>query len=801
MCKFSIRKLVAVLAVGVLLCVTTASAMIIEPLRFEQYAFRDLETLQSSPPTYIGGCVVDFEPDPAEGFLNVAVFIPGLSTEPMWVVRNLRIHEATGGVPFETITCTFPMDELGIENGMPISDIQYSYEVLPTPLLIADSALWLASQPVDRIEPVMQVVNDVGQGIPEVDDELEDATPDVWFSTTDAAGVDTVYSNIGCYMPNIDLGGTGDANDVNGCMPASCANSLEWLKKLYPDITFPHSSRSVMNQLGRLAGRTGPQGVWAADIAKAKLDFIEAHKLPIHVKIQSNRHEGDIKSSSGHTKCDDKDGAANQWPTRDFIMSEAKKGEDVEVCVTWYYLDATSGKWVSVGAHALVLTGARVTAGVYKIKLKDDRYQGEPGGLRERPSDVINVGTAVEIPGLKYVIPSGKPGAGQTARPFVSAVVSESRDTTVTHPGDTETVSKYCQYIKRTVPKGGSITFTFPDTGSTRCYNGTVVLREPAGQYGHDIGLGQWNLNRGKSRTYTNNHNKPVVIMLHNDDKAGGQTPYPGFDVGISISTPDSTSKAATGEVDPFNPQEYGGFSLGGSDNSSEGYSQTYLGTSVMVGPMLENLDLAQVPARIAEFSPGTRDLHLMADSAAWNIYWEHLGFVLDVLEVTTPGDLFVECPVNGFMATIPIVVPGRYELNLGMMPMTPNFELILHAQNNLDMIIDSIGVPSLVAVDVSDVPSIEPNGVYLSAADPNPFNPRTRFRYGLTETGRVDIAVFDVRGHRVATLLNEVMAAGDHQVYWDGRGDNGLLAASGTYVCRLVAGTQVRTTRMMLLK
>ena len=201
------------------------------------------------------------KPDPVQGFLNVAATIPGLSTQPMWIVRNMLIHEIGEGVPFETVTNTFPMTDLGIETGMVALEIHYSYEVMNTPLLIDDSAAWLASQPLDRFSPVDQVVDEISHGVVVPENEIDSIDPQAWFSTTDAAGTDTVFCNIGCYMPNIDLGATGDANDLRACYPAGCSNSLQWLKKKYGDITFPHSQRSVMNQLGKLAGRTGPQGV------------------------------------------------------------------------------------------------------------------------------------------------------------------------------------------------------------------------------------------------------------------------------------------------------------------------------------------------------------------------------------------------------------------------------------------------------------------------------------------------------------------------------------------------------------
>ncbi|OGC92419.1 MAG: hypothetical protein A2W25_17105 [candidate division Zixibacteria bacterium RBG_16_53_22] len=78
----------------------------------------------------------------------------------------------------------------------------------------------------------------------------------------------------------------------------------------------------------------------------------------------------------------------------------------------------------------------------------------------------------------------------------------------------------------------------------------------------------------------------------------------------------------------------------------------------------------------------------------------------------------------------------------------------------------------------------------------PNPFNARTTVGYAIPEAGHVRLDLFDVSGRKVATLVDEDMAAGSHRVAWDARG-----MPSGVYMARLVAGKDTETRKMVLLK
>lgn len=78
----------------------------------------------------------------------------------------------------------------------------------------------------------------------------------------------------------------------------------------------------------------------------------------------------------------------------------------------------------------------------------------------------------------------------------------------------------------------------------------------------------------------------------------------------------------------------------------------------------------------------------------------------------------------------------------------------------------------------------------------PNPFNPSTTIKYQLTASNHVTLGVFDLVGHKVTSLVDEVQKPGDHFVKWDATG-----IASGVYLCRLQAGEFTATRKLLLLR
>jgi hypothetical protein len=74
----------------------------------------------------------------------------------------------------------------------------------------------------------------------------------------------------------------------------------------------------------------------------------------------------------------------------------------------------------------------------------------------------------------------------------------------------------------------------------------------------------------------------------------------------------------------------------------------------------------------------------------------------------------------------------------------------------------------------------------HLSQNAPNPFNPTTTLRFTLETGGDAVLAIYDVTGRHVRTLVSGPMDAGAHQVVWDGTDDAGRAVASGVYMCQL---------------
>ncbi len=100
------------------------------------------------------------------------------------------------------------------------------------------------------------------------------------------------------------------------------------------------------------------------------------------------------------------------------------------------------------------------------------------------------------------------------------------------------------------------------------------------------------------------------------------------------------------------------------------------------------------------------------------------------------------------------------------------------------------------------EVPVSRPN---LYQNHPNPFNPATTISFTVPggEGARecVLLAVYDVTGKRVKTLVNGVVSGGRYDITWDGRNDNGCRVSSGVYFSQFRMKGYKATKKMILLR
>ena len=83
----------------------------------------------------------------------------------------------------------------------------------------------------------------------------------------------------------------------------------------------------------------------------------------------------------------------------------------------------------------------------------------------------------------------------------------------------------------------------------------------------------------------------------------------------------------------------------------------------------------------------------------------------------------------------------------------------------------------------------------------PNPFNPSTTIDYDLTKGCSVDLAIFDLMGRRVRTLVFGNQKSGFKSVVWDATNDFGQPVSTGLYFYTLNTTEGVFTQKMLLLK
>lgn len=92
------------------------------------------------------------------------------------------------------------------------------------------------------------------------------------------------------------------------------------------------------------------------------------------------------------------------------------------------------------------------------------------------------------------------------------------------------------------------------------------------------------------------------------------------------------------------------------------------------------------------------------------------------------------------------------------------------------------------------------PSNAVLQNNYPNPFNPETTIKLSIPEDSKVKITIYNIKGQRVKTLVNEGLEKGIHEVIWAGKNDNNKSVASGVYFYKFDVNDKTKSVKKCLM-
>lgn len=175
----------------------------------------------------------------------------------------------------------------------------------------------------------------------------------------------------------------------------------------------------------------------------------------------------------------------------------------------------------------------------------------------------------------------------------------------------------------------------------------------------------------------------------------------------------------------------------------------------------------------------------------------------------------WVEYSVDDELLLIPNSLADRGEIDINFIVLDGSLngegDLL---EINLDILQSDHSVPEIISVDFRDgdcrnlLAAVNPPSgetltrKYVFVTNfPNPFNAETQISWNIPENqgGTYTLMLFDVRGNRVATFVDQYLPGGKYNLKWDGTDQSGNPVASGLYFLTL-NGNDVSVTRKIML-
>ncbi len=175
-------------------------------------------------------------------------------------------------------------------------------------------------------------------------------------------------------------------------------------------------------------------------------------------------------------------------------------------------------------------------------------------------------------------------------------------------------------------------------------------------------------------------------------------------------------------------------------------------------------------------------DVRMIPDGAS-------VGWALSTTDATlAPGETR---PLDCAFHVPGDAVPGDYSFNVQYRSRDD-----LGPFGNLGLLPITVHVTTTTGVDASGAAALA-----LAPVRPNPLTGPADVRFSLSRRGDVRLAIYDLHGRCVRTLVDEARAAGAQTARWDGRDERGDRTAAGEYFVVLNAEGRRLTRRIVALR
>ena len=132
----------------------------------------------------------------------------------------------------------------------------------------------------------------------------------------------------------------------------------------------------------------------------------------------------------------------------------------------------------------------------------------------------------------------------------------------------------------------------------------------------------------------------------------------------------------------------------------------------------------------------------------------------------------------------------------------TWDLEVIPQSEDNFTVLLCSTRGIDVYSCQATPNGNLDITPVTLNASNyPNPFNPETTISYDISQQGNVSVDIYNIKGQKVKSLLNETQEAGQHKVMWQGDNETGKKVSSGTYFYKIKSDGEEIVNKMLLLK